>query len=214
MKHLWRAVLIVLGCLGSLSEPAWSNTSQTYEFKVFLGDQEIGHQRFDVSSKGEQTHVRVNAQFEVKFFYIPFYQYRHTNTEKWEHACLREIRSQTDDNGDAYFVNGNTEDGRLQVQTQSGTWSADGCIKSFAYWDPESIEGERLLNAQTGELLPVSIVSLGEETIPVQGVPTRTTRRRINTNEFTVDLWYAEGGRWVALQSTTKKGDPLRYVLQ
>ncbi len=214
MKHLRRALLISLSCLGSLSGPAWSDVSQIYEFKVFLGEQEIGRQRFDVSSEGEQTHVRVDAQFEVRFFYITFYEYRHSNSEKWERACLREIRSQTDDNGDAYFVNGNTENGQLQVQTQAGKWSADDCIKTFAYWDPEWISGEQLLNSQTGELLPVSILSLGEETIPVQGVPTRTTRRRIITNEFTVDLWYAEGGRWVALQSTTKKGEPLRYVLQ
>jgi hypothetical protein len=214
MKHLQRALLISLSCLGSLSEPAWSEISQSYEFKVFLGEQEIGRQRFDISSEGEQTRVRVDAQFEVKFFYITFYEYRHRNSEKWERACLREIRSQTDDNGDAYFVNGNTENGQLQVETQTGNWSADDCIKTFAYWDPEWISGERLLNSQTGELLPVSILSLGEETISVQGVPTRTTRRRIITNEFTVDLWYAEGGRWVALQSTTKKGEPLRYVLQ
>jgi len=214
MKQLRRALLISLSCLGSLSQPAWSNTSQSYEFKVFLGEQEIGRQRFDVSSEGEQTHVRVEAQFEVKFFYITFYKYRHTNSEKWESACLREIRSHTDDNGDTYFVNGTFENGQLQVQTQAGNWSAADCIKTFAYWNPEWITGERLLNSQTGELLPVSILSMGEETISVQGVPTRTDRRRIMTSEFTVDLWYAKNGRWVALQSTTKEGESLRYVLQ
>ena len=214
MKHLRRALLIFLGCLGSFSEPAWSDIAQSYEFKVFLGEQEIGRQRFDVSSEGEQTHVRVDAQFEVKFFYIRFYEYRHSNIEKWERGCLREIRSRTDDNGDAHFVNGNFENGQLQVQTQNGKWSDDNCIKTFAYWDPEWISGERLLNSQTGELLPISILSLGEETIPVQGVPTQTTRRRIITNDFSVDLWYTEGGRWVALQSTTKNGELLRYVLQ
>ncbi|MBW2493594.1 MAG: hypothetical protein JRE43_02490 [Deltaproteobacteria bacterium] len=214
MKHLRRALLISLACLGCLPVPAWSDLAQSYEFKVFLGDQEIGRQRFDVSSDGEQTHVRVDAQFEVKFFYITFYEYRHTNSEKWERVCLREIRSQTNDNGDDYSVNGNFENGQLQVQTQTGNWSADGCIKTFAYWNPEWISGDRLLNSQTGELLPVSILSLGVETIPVRGVPTRTTRRQIISSEFTIDLWYAENGRWVGLQSTTKKGDPLRYVLQ
>ena len=214
MKQLRRALLICLGCFGSLSQPAWSATSQSYEFKVFLGEQEIGYQRFDVSSQGEQTRVQVDAQFEVKFFYITFYKYRHTNIEKWESACLREIRSQTEDNGDAYFVNGTFEKGQLQVQTKAGNWSGGDCIKTFAYWDLEWLSGERLLNSQTGELLPVSIRSMGEETISVQGIPTRTTRRQIATDEFTVDLWYAHNGRWVALQSTTTNGDILRYVLQ
>jgi hypothetical protein len=214
VKRLWRALLISLTCLGGLYQPAWSKTSQSYEFTVFLGEQEIGRQRFEVSSQGGQTHVRVDAQFEVKYFFITFYGYRHTNIEGWEGACLREIRSNTEDNGDDYFVNGTSKNGQLQVQTQTGNWSSDECIKTFAYWDPEWITGERLLNSQTGELLPVSIRSLGEETISVQGIPTRTTRRQIITDEFTVDLWYAKNGRWVALQSTTKKGELLRYVLQ
>jgi len=214
VKRLRRALLVSLICLGSLSQPSWSNTSQSYEFKVFLGEQEIGRQHFDVSSEGAQTLVRVDAQFEVKLFYITFYTYRHTNIEKWESACLREIRSHTNDDGDAYFVNGSFENGQLQVQTQTGNWSGEDCVKTFAYWDPDWLTGERLLNSQTGELLPVSILSMGDETISVQGVPTSTTRRRIITDEFTVDLWYTHNGRWVALQSTTKKGDILRYVLQ
>ena len=214
MKHLWRALLISLACLGSLYQPAWGNTSRSYEFTVFLGEQEIGRQRFEVSSEGEQTHVQVDAQLEVKFFFITFYTYRHTNVERWKSDCLREIRSNTEDNGDDYFVNGTYQNGQLQVQTQTGNWGSDECIKTFAYWDFEWITGERLLNSQTGELLAVSIHSMGEEMISVQGIPTRTTRRQIITDEFTVDLWYAKNGRWVALQSTTTKGELLRYVLQ
>lgn len=208
------ALLGFLTCLGSASKQAWSAASQTYDFKVFLGKDEIGRQRFDVSSEGERTQVRIDAQFTVKFLYIPVYRYRHTNVETWEGTCLREIRAETDDNGESFFVNGIVRNGQLQVQTQAGNWTGEGCIKTFAYWNPEWIKGERLLNSQTGEHQPASILAVGEETIPVQGVPTRTTHRRIVTDKFTVDLWYTLNGRWVALQSTTKKGDTLRYTLQ
>jgi len=208
------ALLGFLTYLGGASQQAWSAASQTYDFKVFLGKEEIGRQRFDVSSEGERTQVRIDAQFTVKFLYIPVYRYRHTNVETWEGTCLREIRAETDDNGESFFVNGIVRNGQLQVQTQAGNWTGEGCIKTFAYWNPEWIKGERLLNSQTGEHQPVSILAVGEETIPVQGVPTRTTHRRIVTDKFTVDLWYTLNGRWVALQSTTKKGDTLRYTLQ
>jgi hypothetical protein len=208
------ALLGFLTCLGSASQPAWSASSQSYDFKVFLGKDEIGRQRFDVSSEGERTQVRIDAQLTVKFLYIPVYRYRHTNVETWEGTCLREIHAETDDNGESFFVNGIVRNGQLQVQTQAGNWTGEGCIKTFAYWNPEWIKGERLLNSQTGEYQPASILAVGEETIPVQGVPTRTTHCRIVTDKFTVDLWYTLNGRWVALQSTTKKGDTLRYTLQ
>jgi len=203
-----------LTCLGGVSQEARSASSQTYDFKVFLGNDEIGRQRFDVSTEGDQTEVRVDAQFTVKFLYITVYTYRHTNVETWEGTCLREIHAETDDNGESFFVNGTVRNGKLQVQTQAGNWIGEGCIKTFAYWNPAWITGERLLNSQTGEHQPASILAVGEETIPVQGVPTRTTHRRIVTDKFTIDLWYTLNGRWVALHSTTKKGDILRYVLQ
>ena len=208
------ALLGFLTCLGSASQQAWSASSQTYDFKVFLGKDEIGRQRFDVSSEGDRTQVRVDAQFTVKFLYITVYTYRHTNVETWEGTCLREIRAETDDNGDSFFVNGSFRNGQLQVQTQAGNWIGEGCIKTFAYWNAEWIKGERLLNSQTGEHQPVSILAVGEETITVQRVPTRAIHRRIVTDKFAVDLWYTLNGRWVALQSTTKKGDTLRYTLQ
>jgi len=208
------ALLGFLTCLGSASQQAWSASSQSYDFKVFLGKDEIGRQRFDVSSEGDWTQVRVDAQFKVKFLYITVYTYRHTNVETWERTCLREIHAETDDNGDSFFVNGIFLNGQLQVQTQAGNWIGEGCIKTFAYWNPEWIMGERLLNSQTGEHQPVSILAVGEETITVQGVPTRAIHRRIVTDKFAVDLWYTLNGRWVALQSTTKKGDTLRYTLQ
>lgn len=208
------ALLVFLTSVASLSQSAWSTTLQTYDFKVFLGKDEIGRQRFDVSSEGERTQVRIDARFKVTFMYIKVYTYRHTNVETWEGSCLREIRAKTDDNGDSFFVNGTFRNGQLRVQTQAGNWSGEGCIKTFAYWNLEWITGERLLNSQTGELNPVSIRVVGEETIPVLGVPTRTTHRRIVADKFAVDLWYTLNGRWVALQSTTAKGDTLRYTLQ
>jgi len=217
MTSGFRIAMALLGFLmglGSASQKAWSADSQIYDFKVFLGKDEIGRQRFDVSSEGDRTQVRVDAQFTVKFLYITVYTYRHTNVETWEGTCLREIRAETDDNGDSFFVHGIFRNGQLQVQTQAGNWTGEGCIKTFAYWNPEWIKGERLLNSQTGEHQPVSILAVGEEMIPVQGVPTRAIHRRIVTDKFAVDLWYTLNGRWVALQSTTKKGDTLRYMLQ
>lgn len=201
-------------CVASFPQPVWSATSQTYDFKVFLGKDEIGRQRFDVSTENERTQVRVDAQFTVKFLYITVYTYRHTNVETWEGPCLREIHAETDDNGESFFVNGIFRNGQMHVQTQAGNWIGEGCVKTFAYWNPDWIKGERLLNSQTGEHQPASIVVVGEETISVQGVPTRTTHRRIITDKFTIDLWYALNGRWVALHSTMKKGDTLRYMLQ
>lgn len=208
------AALLATVWLPASWHPVWSATSQIYDFKVFLGQDEIGRQRFEVSSEGERMRIHVDAQFTVKFLYVPVYRYRHTNDETWEGACLQEIRAETNDNGDSFFVRGMSLNGRMQVQTRSGSWSDEGCFKTFAYWNYDWLTGGRLLNSQTGEVQTADIHTIGEETIAVRGVPTQTTHRRIITDKFSIDLWYTLSGKWVALQSTTAKGDVLRYALR
>ena len=196
-----------------LVPPAQTSTQEKYQFKVFLDDDEIGVQRFSVSSEGTRSQVTVEAQFDVTYFLIPFYSYRHTNSETWEGNCLKEIRAETNDNGESFFVRGTRQDGQIRLQTHAGNSTLEGCVKTFAYWNLDLLQSDHLLNSQTGEFQPVQISSVGKETISVRGVSTETEHHRIVSDKFTIDLWYTMDREWVALQSTTKNGGILRYQL-
>lgn len=213
----WPSLVALLACLGvflGLAAPGLTAMQKVYDFKVLLDDEKIGTQRFTVSAEGERTRVQVDASFDVKFWLFTAYSYRHSNVEVWQGQCLREIRAQTDDNGDKFYVRGRYEDGRLKLETHDGRKTFEGCVKTYAYWNPDWFRDSRLLNSQTGELQPVEITTVGEETITVRGKPTRTEHRRIKSEKFTIDLWYTEEREWVALQSTTSKGAKLFYRLQ
>ena len=197
-----------------LASYAQASTQKTYDFKVFLDDDEIGVQSFVVSAEGTRTQIEVEAQFDVKYFFITFYSYRHTNSETWEGECLKEIRAKTNDNGESFFVEGTSKGGQLRLQTHNGGKTLEGCVKTFAYWNPTWFQSNRLLNSQTGELQPVEIQTVGEETIAVCGATIPTKHHRIISEKFTIDLWYTMKDEWVGLQSTTKEGKKLRYELQ
>lgn len=197
-----------------LARSAQPTTQKTYAFQVLLDDDEIGFQRFVVSTEGTRTQINVEAEFEVKYVFITFYTYRHTNAEVWEGECLKEIRAKTNDNGESFFVEGTSKGGTLQLQTHDGEQTLEGCLKTFAYWNPAWVQSSRLLNSQTGELQPVVIQTVSEETFTVRGVPTPTHHHRILSDKFTIDLWYTMDDEWVGLQSTTKDGKTLRYELQ
>jgi hypothetical protein len=202
-------------CLG-LSPMAYaqSGTDGTYTFKVFLDDKEIGTQRFVVSSSNGRTDVDIEARFEVTFWFITAYRYRHINSEVWDGGCLRRIRSHTDDNGRTFFVRGTHAADRLTLVTHAGTTTVDGCVKTFAYWDQDFLWSRSLLNSQTGEMNPVSTTRLGHEVIPVRGRSTNATHYRLVADTFSVDLWYSPRGEWLALESTTADNARLRYELQ
>jgi hypothetical protein len=197
-----------------LASYAQTATQKTYDFKVFLDDDEIGVQRFVVSAEGTRTKIEVEAQFDVKYFFITFYSYRHTNSETWDGECLKEIRAKTNDNGESFFVEGTAKGGQLRLQTHNGETNLEGCVKTFAYWNPIWFQSNRLLNSQTGELQPVEIQTVGEDTIVVRGAPIPTKHHRIISDKYAIDLWYTMNDEWVGLQSTTKESKKLRYELQ
>nr|NIU12198.1 hypothetical protein [Phycisphaerae bacterium] len=92
--------------------------------------------------------------------------------------------------------------------------SMNGCVKTFAYWNADFMASPALLNSQTGEMNRITVNELGQEVISVKNQPTRTTHYQVVAEKFSIDLWYAQGGEWVALESTTQDDSKLRYELQ
>lgn len=121
--------------------------------------------------------------------------------------------SRTDDNGERLAVDTERAGERLVVTTAKGTGNLDGCVMSFAYWNPEILRQSRLLNSQTGEYEAVKITALGDASIMVRGTPTAATHYRITGPKNPIDLWYSAAQEWLALESTVAGGRRLRYRL-
>jgi len=207
-------VLVTSGLVLGSFQWVSADVNTTYTFAVFLEDDEIGHQRFSVSSDATRTTVKIDARFEVKYWFLTVYDYRHTNTEVWQGPCLQQIRAETNDNGKNFFVNGAYTENRLTLVTHAGPRTVEGCVKTFAYWDRDFLSSRTLLNSQTGEMNRVSSRRLGEEVILVRRQPTPAVHYRVETETFAIDLWYSPGGDWLALQSTTEDDSRLRYELR
>jgi hypothetical protein len=92
--------------------------------------------------------------------------------------------------------------------------SLDGCVMSYAYWNPLILRQSRLLNSQTGEIEPVSIAALGDNSIQVGGATVAAKHYRISAPKGPIDLWYSPAGEWLALESTLEGGRRLRYRLE
>ena len=89
-----------------------------------------------------------------------------------------------------------------------------GCVKTFAYWNPDILDEPELLNSQTGELLQVDIEPVANETVTVRGEQVPARRYRLLAKNMELDIWYSQDqGRWLALESTVKGGRKLRYEL-
>lgn len=206
MRSLLAAILFVTVLFPAQAEPnAWN-------FRVLLDGREIGRHRFSLRGTSEEQELRSEARFDVRVLYVSVYRHLHETVERWNRNCLQSLVSRTVTNGKSKSVSAAAQGNHLAVERPEGREEHEGCVMSFAYWNPQILKERRLLNSETGELLPVKITPQGNETIEVRGQPLTAQRHRISAPSLQIDLWYASG-RWIALEAPAKGGRRLRYEL-
>lgn len=205
MRALLMLAMLVLAAPASAAAGDWN-------FRVMLDDREIGRHRYQLVPRDDGLELRSEARFDVRLWFVSAYRYEHEAVEHWQGGCLRTLQSQTVTNGERIAVSAREQDGHLAVERPAGHDLHAGCVRSFAYWDPDILEARALLNSQTGELVPVQVTRMGAEAVTVQGRSVLASRHRITGTGLQIDLWYV-GERWVALEALTDGGRRLRYEL-
>lgn len=211
---VFTATAIVLMAMAA-AQPALATAAaeRTWQFRVLLDGKEIGFHRFELIEDDGYYRLSSEADFKVRFLFFNAYRYRHVNHELWRGDCLQRIDAETEINGKALAVNGRRDDAGFVVATDEAEQVLQGCVMSFAYWNPGFLDQERLLNTQTGEYLPVAIEPVSEERLEVRGQPVDAIRYALSAGKLDMRLWYTPDREWLALESTAKGGRLLRYEL-
>lgn len=215
---VWTSVrrLLTALALTTLMSPAplLATDHEEWRFNVLLDGSPIGTQTFRRQRDGDESKVTIEATLDVKILFMTAYSYRHRDEEVWTGECLKSMNSTTDDNGSFFRVRASATAEGLLVETGQGRRTLDGCVDSFAYWDPNGLKSSHLLNSQTGEYEAVNLLELGEESVFFRGESVLARRLVISGEKIRIDLWYTAGNDWVALESTTKSGRKLYYQRQ
>ena len=214
-KSLFSMGLLVLFGFAALSGDAVAESAETseWEFAVYLDDKRIGEHRFEVRRDGDVAEVRSEADFDVKFLFVNVYQYRHSNSERWANGCLQELEASTNTNGKRLEVSGEKTADGFVVKDEDGTESLPECVMTFAYWNPQFLQEQRLLNPQTGEYVDVRVEKLDPEPVRVGDREVMARPYKIDAGKVQVTVYYSMDDRWLALESPAKGGRLLRYRL-
>lgn len=206
----------VAALLLSSTVAATSGTARDLSFRVLLDGKPIGSHDFRITEQDAEKVIESNASFDVSLFFVPVFSYRHSNTEVWRDGCLVQIDAETDSNGKQFRVEGRKETSAYRIGTNSGAAAYPGdCLMSFAYWDRQMVQQNRLLNAQTGEIVEVDIEPLGEAVLEFGERDIATDGYRIFAPAHDVDItvWYSRSdSSWVSLESRLKNGRLMRYL--
>lgn len=204
------ASLLAVAASGSASP----SIDRDWNFTVYLDNDPVGTHRFTLTETAAMRKLRSEARFTVRFLMIKAYSYEHEADETWQGDCLTALKARTDDNGERSSVIGNEKNGRFELKKGNLAETLPACIMSFAYWNPLMLKQSRLLNPQTGDYTDVSIQARGRESIPVRGKTVVADKFHLDAGKFQIDLWYADGARWIALDSLLDNGRRLRYRIE
>ncbi len=198
-------VLLALALAGLATAHA-ADGARVYAFTAFLDGKPIGEHRFTVVTEGATRRVTSDAEFTVKFLGFSAFHYRHHADEQWAGDCLAGLQSTTDDDGKPAHVRlGKTGDAN-EIATASGSRTVDGCVMSYAYWNPALRTQKRLLNPQTGQVDDVRVERVFTAHIPVHGKDVVADDWRITGGEAPIDVWVDEHGDWIGLDSVVAHG--------
>ena len=205
--------LVLLLLVTTAPALAMDETEKSWRFSVLLDGSPIGYHQFELMPRDSGLEVRSEASFDVRFLFINAFRYRHSNRELWEGECLRKIESNTRQNGKEFEVSGEPVSDGLRVEVNGEADRLDGCVMSFAYWNPSFLEQSRLLHPQTGEYLPVDVQSLGKQEVTVRGESVVASAYEVRARNIEIRVWYSENDEWLGLESVAKGGRIIRYVL-
>lgn len=206
--------ILLVGTIAATATPglAQSNSPAVKDlaFEVLRKGEPIGSHTISFRPNGDELEVDIDINLDVKFLMITAYSYRHTNREVWRDGRLVRIETKTDDDGEAFFVNGRANADGFEVNGSGGDNVAPSGIIPTSYWDPAIVKQDRLLNTQTGELLDVSIRP-GDETEILVGDSTVNARHYVMTGDLDLELWYDPGGTLKRIRFEASDGSTIDY---
>lgn len=207
------ATSFLSACLAPVALADNPSPEKVWVFEVFLDRKPIGLHEFRVQADDEGHRVDIDARFDVRILMIKAWSYRHQNVERWDAGCLVSLESDTDVNGDPARVVARDEGKTFHVTTLDERQRLDrDCVMSFAYWTPDILEAQMLLNAQTGRMTPVTVSERGSEMRDIGEQSVEVDRYTLTTDEGDITLWYTRNeGLWVGLEAPAKGDRVLRY---
>lgn len=164
---------------------------------------------FDKNAQ-DQMVVSIDINMDFSIGPVTLFNYDHVNEEVWEGDQIVSLNSQTDDDGDDYNVNATWDDEKVRVTVNKDMFEAQRDVYSTSYWNPVTVQSDKLLNTQKGTIENITVKELPIEEIVVAGETRRAQPYEIEAN-VPIKIWYdVKTRQWVGLEFKVR-GSQLSY---
>ena len=170
-------------------------SGQTVSYDIVRGGNVIGQQTVHYTLSGTDLTVDISVAASLHMLGMRVYNYEHHGTEHWQNGQLVSLVTRTDDDGVARHVNA-TRDPVTGWHGVTGLPPGMAPLLPSSLWNGETVNATRLLDRETGEIVPVRVSPAGNEVV-------RLGVRQVAAHKFDLagvvsgSAWYDNGGCWV-----------------
>jgi hypothetical protein len=183
--------------------------AETRRFEIMRNGEPIGTHVIEVNRSGNEFFVSVVTDLTVKVLFVTAYRLQIAANERWANGRLLALNSTSNNNGTRHVVSAAARGSRLEV-TVDGKDSifVDPNVMPNSFWNAEFL----MLDAQDGQVMPVSVRDVGEEELRINASVLRARRYTV-TSRYSQDVWYDDQARLVQAQLVARDGSVIVYRL-
>lgn len=200
--HTSLKFLAALSCLSAVA-PAFAaelpqcpvQSGQTVGYDIVRGGTVIGAQTVRYTVAGPDLTVEVVVSASIRALGVRVYNYEHHGTERWHDGQMIGLVTKTDDDGKPLQVNA-TRDAAGIWHGVSGVGPGPAPLLSTSLWNSQTVAATRLLDRETGAVVPVRVTPAGDEVLKL-GSRTVTAHKYDLSGLVSGSAWYDSRGCWV-----------------
>jgi hypothetical protein len=186
--------------------------AETIKFAILRNDDQIGTHTIEINRAGPETSVKVVTDLTVTVLFITAYRLTHTSTEKWLEGRLVSLTSTTNNNGTRHAVSVAETPAGMEIKADGKISRGDRSLMPGSLWNQELMRQKVMLDAQEGNILPLSVVDHGTQQLTVKSRAVRAHKYTLKS-KYTQDVWYDEQGRLVHARLVASDGSVILYRL-
>jgi hypothetical protein len=197
MKRVTLFMALALAATSLRAEPQ----TQHLSYAIMRNGAQIGQHDVDIATEGESVTVDFRTRIAVKVMFINAYSFGYTAREVWTQNSFVAFQSKTNDNGAQHAVSAAADADKTVIRADGKTITAAGNVIPASFWNMAFLNRTDFFHTETGQLLKISVIDLGDEQLATRLGP-RLARHYRLMGGLERDLWFDQ------------KGTPLRYQLK
>ena len=175
---------------------------QVADYDIVRGGDVIGHQTVHYTVAGPDLTVQIDVTAAIRALGIRVYNYEHHGTERWQGGQMVSLVTRTDDDGTPRQVNA-SRDPATGWHGTHGLQPGLAPLLASSLWNSQTVTQTRLLDRETGEVVPVRVTQAADETLHFGS-------RQVAAHRFELvgvvsgTAWYDANGCWLQARFHTR----------